>query len=388
MTSSRLAPFGTTVFAEISALARAKGAIDLGQGRPDFDGPDFVKDAAAEAIRSKPNQYAPMPGVPELRQALSGRWRADTGTQADPDTEITVTSGCTEALAACCLGLLEPGDRVVVFEPFYDAYLPDLAMAGAEPVFVPLRAGAGGFAFDENELARACEGARALILNTPHNPTGKVFSREELGVIARLAQRHGLLVISDEVYDRLVFDGHEHLSIAAFEGMRERTVTLGSFGKAFTMTGWKIGWAIAPAGLSAGVRAAHQFLTFAVPTPLQHAAAVALGASDELLSEIARTFERKRDRLAEGLRGAGLAFVDPGGGYFILAPHGPWSGPRGLGDDLATCRWLIDEVGVATIPPSAFYRESDEGKGLLRFGFCKCDETIDAAVERLSRILS
>jgi len=243
--ASRLAPFGTTVFAEISARARAADAIDLGQGKPDFEGPDFVKDAAAEALRERSNQYAPHPGVPELREAIAADWLCSRGEAIDPGDEVTVTAGCTEAIPAAMLGLLEPGDRVVVFEPFYDCYPAALALAGAEPVYVALRRQHdGSFAFDPVELARACQGARALLVNTPHNPTGKVFTRDELNTIAESVIHHDLLVFADEVYDRLVYEG-EHVSIATLPGMRGRTLTMGSLGKMFSLTGWKIGWIVA-----------------------------------------------------------------------------------------------------------------------------------------------
>lgn len=386
MVSSRLKPFGTTVFAEISARAKARGAVDLGQGRPDFDGPEFVRQAAARAVERGPNQYAPMPGIPELRQAIAQRCQA-AGWTADADREITVTSGCTEALAATCLGLFERGDRVVVLEPFYDAYLADLALAGAEPVFVSLRRQSdGGFAFDPAELQAACQGARAIMLNTPHNPTGKVFTEAELRQIGSLAIQNNLVVVSDEVYDALTYDGTRHVSIATLPGLAERTITLGSFGKMFTMTGWKIGWAIAPAELTAAIRSAHQFLTFAVSTPMQAAAAEAIASPESVFEEIRTRYQQKRDRLADGLADAGLQIIRPASGYFILASHEPWSASRGLATDLDICRWLIDEIGVATIPPSSFYAKSEEGTGLLRFAFCKTDATLDAAIARLAQL--
>ncbi|MFT5423485.1 MAG: aspartate/methionine/tyrosine aminotransferase [Phycisphaerales bacterium] len=388
LVASRLAPFGTSIFAEITARSHAAGAVNLGQGMPDSDGPDWVKDAAIRAMMEKPNQYVPMPGVPALREAIADRFESTGGgRRPDPDAEITVTSGCTEALAACMLGLLNPGDEVIVFEPFYDAYLADLAMAGAVPVFVPLRFQSDGtFAFDANELAKAVTAkTRAVLLNTPHNPTGKVFDRSELESIAQIAQRHDLIVFSDEVYDSHVYVG-EHLRIAAIDGMASRTVTLGSFGKMFSMTGWKIGWAIAPPSLTAGVRASHQFLTYCVAAPLQHAAAEALRADQSYYTELCARFGAQRDRLADGLHTLGFRFATPAGGYFILADHTPVSGPR-LGEgttDVAFCHHLIEHAGVATIPPSSFYKQSDEGTRLLRFAFCVSASHIDDAVTRLT----
>jgi len=335
--------------------------------------------------------------VPALREAIADRFQATgggrDGKRPNPATEITVTSGCTEALAACMLGLLNPGDEVVVFEPFYDAYPADLAMAGAVPVFVPLRFQPDGtFAFDPADLERAITPrTRAILLNTPHNPTGKVFSLAELESIAALARKHDLIVFADEVYDSHVYDG-EHRRIASLEGMAERTVTLGSFGKMFSMTGWKIGWAIAPPALTAGVRASHQFLTFCVAAPLQHAAAEALRAEPSYYTDLRARFGAQRDRLADGLHGLGFRFAVPAGGYFILADHTPVSSRAGLlhgpsagpTADVGFCHHLIEHAGVATIPPSSFYRQSDEGSRLLRFAFCVSASRIDEALTRLT----
>ncbi|MFG0307375.1 MAG: aminotransferase class I/II-fold pyridoxal phosphate-dependent enzyme [Phycisphaerales bacterium JB040] len=383
--SDRLSSFGTTIFADITARARAAGAVNLGQGMPDTDGPDWIKDAAARAMRDHPNQYVPLPGVPALRAAIADR-AATTGLgrTADPDTEITVTDGCTEALAACMLGLLNPGDEAVVFEPYYDAYRADLAMAGAVPRYVPLRMQPDGtFAHDPDELAAAVTPkTRAILTNTPHNPTGKVFSASELRHIADLAIEHDLIVFSDEVYDCHVFDG-EHSRIASLEGMADRTVTLGSFGKMFSLTGWKIGWAIAPPHLTAGIRAAHQFLTYCVAAPLQHAAAEALRAPDSYYIELRDRFRAQRDTLAAGLHELGFRFATPPGGYFILADHTPVSAPRGFTDDVSFCHHLIEDAKVAAIPPTSFYQQSDEGKKLLRFAFCVSEPTIQAALTNL-----
>ena len=388
-TADRLRPFGTTIFAEITARAVETGSVNLGQGMPDFDGPGWLRDLAAEARRAGPNQYAPMAGLPELRRALAGRWAGRSGLACDPDAEVTVTSGCTEALAACALGLLNPGDRVVVFEPYYDAYPADLALAGAEAVFVALRAQAdGSFVFDEAELRSACAGARAIMVNTPHNPTGKVFSTRELTLIASLCVEHDLIVLSDEVYETLVYGGAEHVRLATLPGMRDRTITLGSFGKMFSVTGWKIGWAIGPAALSAAVRGAHQFLTFAVPTALQRAAASAIeddrGYGDELRARLMRS----RDRLSEALRATGFVLDAPEGGYFILADHTAVCARLGIepADDRALCAHLMETVGVATIPPTAFYRHPQHGRRLLRFSFCKSDEVLADAIERLAKL--
>lgn len=392
-TATRLRPFGTTIFADITARATAAGAVNLGQGMPDFDGPDFIKDAANRAMRDHPNQYAPMPGVPALRKALATSAARTLGFTPDPDTEITVTAGCTGALASCHLGLFEPGDEIVVFEPWYDAYAADAALAGARTVCVPLRHQPDGtFAFDPAELASAItDRTRGILVNTPHNPTGKVFSAAELQTIADLAIENDLIVLADEVYDRLVFDDAEHISIAGLPGMRERTITLGSFGKAFSLTGWKIGWAIAPPDLTAAIRAAHQFINFAIATPLQHAAAEALTPGpdhDAYFKDFSRSFQRRRDLLARTLTDLGFTFAPPRGGYFILADHTRVSEPLGLKDDVALCHWLIEHARVATIPPTAFYRHPEEGRHLLRFAFCKTEATLTQAATNLREALS
>lgn len=388
----RLQPFGTTVFAEITAKAVATDSINLGQGFPEADGPDFIKDALARALREHPNQYAPMPGIPALRDAIAARFAARTGLPATAD-HVTVTSGCTEALPAATLGLLDPGEKVILLEPFYDEYPVSCAMAGAEPIFVSLREQAdASFAFDPDELARAAAtpGCRAIMLNTPHNPTGKVFSRDELETIAGLAREHDLLVISDEVYDRLMFDDAEHVSIASLEGMWDRTVTLSSFGKTYSLTGWKLGWAIAPPQLTAAVRSAHQFLTFSVHTPTQHAAAHAM-TSDEgetWIKELTAELADNRDRLAAALAELGFRFRLPESGYFILADHRAISEPLGITDDRAFVEHVIDRCRIAAIPPSAFYSEPSKplGHPLIRFAFCKTPATIDAAIGRLGAL--
>ncbi|MEM0983957.1 MAG: aminotransferase class I/II-fold pyridoxal phosphate-dependent enzyme, partial [Planctomycetota bacterium] len=302
----------------------------------------------------------------------------------DVDAEITVTAGCTEAIGATAMGLLEPGDRVVVFEPYYDCYPAALALAGAEPVFVALRQQAdGSFGFDGDELRSACAGARAVLVNTPHNPTGKVFTAAELQVIAEAALEHDLLVLADEVYDQLVYEG-EHVSIASLDGMRERTVTMGSLGKTFSLTGWKVGWTIASPELTRAVRSAHQFLIYAVATPLQHAAAVGIREGDAYIAEQREMFRSRRDLLGAELAKLGFTFAPTQGGYFILADHTAFSGPRGITSDVELCHHLIEHAGVATIPPSAFYANKELGRPLLRFAFCKTEGTLRAAVERLS----
>lgn len=385
-TAARLAPFGVTIFAEMSRLAAEHGAVNLSQGFPDTDGPDFVKRAFIEAIEAGHNQYAPTGGVPQLAAAIA-EWHAGPSgglaPQIDPATEVTITSGCTEAIAATMLGLLNPGDEIILFEPFYDSYRACAAMAGATPRFVTLRPQANGaFAFDEAELrAQISPRTRAILINTPHNPTGKVFMRAELELIADLCREHDLIAITDEVYERLVYDESlPHIRLASLPHMAERTVTLSSLGKTFSFTGWKIGWALAPPPLTAGVRAAHQFLTYAVSTPAQHAAAAALRDGEAYITDLRAHYRQMRDYLCEALERCGLRPFCPAGTYFVMADHSP----LGRGEsDVEFCRFLTSEVKVAAIPPSAFYADPAHGRDLVRFSFCKQRETMEEAVRRL-----
>jgi aspartate/methionine/tyrosine aminotransferase len=378
MVSRRLAPFGSTIFSQITARAQAAGAVDLGQGYPSWEGPAFVKEAAIESILHASNQYPPSMGIPPLRQAIAERFRLDTGLEVDPAAHVTVTSGCTEALAASFLGLFEPGDEVVLFEPAYDAYPVGCALAGVVPRFVTLHA--PDFRFDLAELEAAfTERTRAIVVNTPHNPTGHVFDAGESAAIAELSRRRGAIVITDEVYERMVYEG-EMVHIAALPGMWERTLTLSSIGKSFSLTGWKTGWAIGPGHLTAAVRAAHQFLTFTTPNPMQAGSAAALAVPDSYYQELLSGYRRKRDLLVGGLRSLGFIVSQPEGAYYALADHTPF----GFADDLAFVDHLIDVVGVAAIPPSVFYHRTDEGSRLVRFAFCKDDAVLEAALERLA----
>ncbi|HEU5097859.1 MAG TPA: aminotransferase class I/II-fold pyridoxal phosphate-dependent enzyme [Roseiflexaceae bacterium] len=396
----RVAGFGTTIFTEMSALAVQHGAINLGQGFPDFPGPDFVKRAAAAAIDADLNQYAPMPGLPHLRQAVAADWQRRNGRAIDWQTEVTVTSGATEALCGAALALLDPGDRAIILEPAYDAYAPDVIMAGGEPVFVKLYPPQAGVAADTSsfqslapsswglnpdELRAAFERRPKLILiNTPHNPTGKVFSRSELELIAALCQEYDVLAVADEVYDRMVYDQVEHVSLATLPGMWERTLTLNSVGKTFSVTGWKIGYAVGPAALNAALRAAHQWITFATSTPMQEATAVAIeqaatnGYYDQLHSE----YDQRRLLLRDLLERAGLPTLPVQGSYFISADI---SG-LGFADDRAFCRFLTTELGVAAIPTSVFYDDPAAAPALARFCFAKQHATLQAAGERLQRL--
>jgi aspartate/methionine/tyrosine aminotransferase len=392
--AARISSFGTSIFTEITALATAHQAVNLGQGFPDFPAPDFVKEAAARHIHGDRNQYAPSPGVPRLRQALADRWtRSYPHTRVpDPAREITVGSGATELLHDALLALVEPGDEVVLFEPMYDAYVPDILMAGGTPRPVPLRP--PGWGFDPAELAEAFgPRTRALILNTPHNPTGKVFRRAELEAIAELCQRHDVVVISDEVYSEIRFDA-PHVPIATLPGMFERTVTIDSMGKTFSVTGWKVGWAIAAAPLTAAVRAVHQFVTFTNAAPFQEALADILPRADETdyFATLRATYLGRRERLTRVLTGVGLTPLPISGAYFLLtgvdAPGWPRVGGEAEGGDVAFCRRLVAEIGVAAIPASVFFAEPDTAPQLARFCFAKRDETIDLAGERLAGLAS
>jgi aspartate/methionine/tyrosine aminotransferase len=392
--AARVRGFGTSIFTEMSALALEYGAINLSQGFPDFAAPELVKRRAIEAIHDDYNQYAPAPGLPELRRAIAATYARDYELQADPLGEVTVTSGATEALCAAILGLVDPGDEVIVFEPAYDAYVPDIIIAGGSPRFVTLRppviyqdsgdaTAPPRWTFDPDELRAAFSAStRAIIINTPHNPTGKVFTTEELRIIAELCREYDVVAITDEVYDRLVYNGR-HVPIATLPGMWERTITINSTGKTFSATGWKIGYAIAAAPLTDAVRRAHQWLTFATATPFQKAMAEAL--NDAPISRYYETlrafYAERRTFLVEALQAAGMSVVAPEGSYFVMADVRSW----GFTDDVSFCRYLMADLGVAAIPPSAFYAEPASAPVMARFCFAKQLSTLQAAAERLRR---
>lgn len=403
----RVAGFGTTIFTEMSALALEHNAVNLGQGFPDFAGPPFIKQAAAEAIAADMNQYAPMAGLPRLRQAVAAQWQRLYGRAVDWQSEVTITSGATEALFDAAAALLDLGDRAIVFEPAYDSYVPGITMAAGEPVVVRLypptmddrrqTIGTTGvepssivnrqssWFFDPDELRTAfAQRPKLLLLNTPHNPTGKVYTREELELIAGLCQQHDVTVVADEVYDQLVFGGAEHVPIASLPGMWERTLTINSIGKTFSVTGWKIGFAVGAARLNHALRQAHQWVTFATATPLQHASAVAIeqAASNGYYDELRRDYDQRRVLLLRVLAEAGLPTLPTEGSYFINTDISV----LGHHDDRAFCRWLTTEVGVAAIPTSVFYTDSARAASLARFCFAKKIETLEAAGERLRRL--
>jgi N-succinyldiaminopimelate aminotransferase len=383
----RLQPYVTTVFAEMSALAARIGAVNLGQGFPDEDGPPAMLKAAQDAIAGGMNQYPPGIGIAALRQAIAAQRKRHFGVDYDPDSEVLVTVGATEAIAAAVLGLIEPGSEVVLIQPFYDSYSPVVAIAGAQRVVVPLIPDGRGFALDTDALRRAVTPrTRALIVNSPHNPTGTVLSGAELAAIAEIAVAADLLVITDEVYEHLVFDGHRHLPLASFDGMAQRTITISSAAKMFNCTGWKIGWACGPAGLITGVRAAKQYLSYVGGAPFQPAVALALDTEDAWVAALRVSLQNKRDRLASGLTEVGFRVHDSFGTYFLCAD------PRPLGyeDSTAFCAALPEQVGVAAIPMTPFCdpaaEHSEEWNHLVRFTFCKRDDTLDEAIRRLASL--
>ncbi len=379
-TSARVRGFGTSVFSEMSRLAAQHGAVNLGQGFPDFPGPDFVKTAAKAAIDADLNQYAISHGAPRLRAAIARGWEERYGAAINPDQQVTVTSGATEAIYDAIQALTEPGDEIVVFEPFYDSYLPSAIMSGATLKTITLRV--PDWSFDPDEAAAAFgPRTRLLLLNTPHNPTGKVFRRDELAFLAELCQQWDVVAVTDEVYERIVFDGVEHVPLATLPGMWERTLTINSTGKTFSMTGWKVGFAVGPASLNAALRAIHQFVTFASATPFQDAMAAAmeeaqaLGYYDQLVAD----YTRRRDGLRLVLEESGLPTLPVQGAYFLMADVSGF----GFADDVTFCRWLTSDVGVAAVPPSAFYLDASRAPLLARFCFAKREETVRLAAERL-----
>jgi N-succinyldiaminopimelate aminotransferase len=373
--------FGTTIFAEMSALAVATGSVNLGQGFPDSDGPPELLAEAVRAIGSGENQYPPGPGRPELRRAIAQHQQRFYGLSVDPDTEVLVTAGATEAIAATVLALCQPGDEVVTFEPYYDSYAACIALSGATRRTVPLRW--PDFAVDEAALRAAFSGrTRLVLLNTPHNPTGKVFTRAELELVAALAIEHGAIVVTDEVYEHLVFDGLAHVPVATLPGMAGRTLTISSAGKTFSVTGWKVGWVTGPADLVAAVRGVKQFLTFVASGPFQPAVAVGLGLGDEVYAELAASLEARRDLLSSGLTAAGFEVSRPGGTYFVVADPRP----LGFDDGLALCRALPELAGVVAVPISVFCDDKDAARALVRFAFCKQEAVLHDAVARLGAL--
>ncbi|MEH0403949.1 pyridoxal phosphate-dependent aminotransferase [[Kitasatospora] papulosa] len=376
----RLTEFGTTIFAEMSALAVRTGSINLGQGFPDTDGPEEIREAAVRALRAgHGNQYPPGPGVPELRSAVTEHQRRHYGLEYDPDTEVLVTTGATEAVAASLLALLEPGDEVIALEPYYDSYAACIAMAGGTRVPVTLRPHDGAYRLDLDEMrAAVTPRTRLILLNTPHNPTGTVLTRDELAAVAALACERDLLVVTDEVYEHLVFEG-EHIPLASFPGMRERTVTVSSAGKTFSLTGWKIGWITASPELVTAVRSAKQFLTYVSGGPFQYAVADALRLPDSYFDALREDLRAKRDLLTAGLTEAGFEVYEPAGTYFVTTDIRP----LGVTDGFAFCRALPERCGVVAVPNAVFYDHREQGAPFVRFAFCKRTDVLTEAVSRL-----
>lgn len=382
MLAERVRHFGTTIFAEMTALANQHGAVNLGQGFPDFAAPDFLKDAAIQAIQADLNQYAPSTGRERLRQAIANKVKNHYGLEVDPAKEIVITHGATEAIFTTILGLVNPGDEVILFEPFYDSYVPSIQMAGGIPRFCTLNP--PDWSYDPAGLESLFSPkTRLILINTPHNPTGKVYSYRELNHIAELCQRYDVLAVVDEVYEHILFDS-VHYSLAAMPGMAGRTITISSLGKTFSATGWKVGWAIARPELCQAIYRVHQFTTFCGVTPMQEATALALEMADQsgYYAALSAMYRTKRDFLAEALDAAGLKPILPSGTYFIMADISH----LGFANDVAFCRYLTTEIGVAAIPPSAFYHRSQAGAGLARFAFCKGQATLELAANRLRQI--
>jgi aminotransferase len=377
----RSSTFTVSVIREMTRVAQKHGAINLAQGFPDFPMPAAMKDAAYAAIREDHNQYAITWGAKSLRDAIAGKYARRYGMPVDPEREITVACGATEATASAFLALFDPGDEVLIFEPFYENYGPDAILCDATPVFVPLTP--PDWHFDESVLRGAItKKTRALVLNSPHNPTGHVFSRDELSAIAKLSVEHNLLVLTDDPYEYIVFTG-EHIPIATLPGMRDRTVTISSLSKTFSITGWRIGYAIASEERTNAIRKVHDFLTVGAPAPLQEAAAIGYTFGDDYYRKLSSDYQARRDYFGVALRDAGFRFATPAGAYYFLADF------TGLSDkdDVTFAKWMTKEIGVATVPGSSFFRPgAEEGKRYIRFAFCKKQETLEKAVERLSRL--
>lgn len=379
--SRKAAQFGESVIREMTRLAQRHGAVNLSQGFPDFPAPEAIKEAACRAIRADVNQYAITWGAKSFRDALAAKTRRFRGIEIDPERELTVTCGSTEAMIATILATTDPGDEVVVFEPYYENYWPDAVLSGATPRFVKLRP--PDWTFDEAELAAAFNGrTRAIVLCNPNNPTGKVFSRAELGTIARLCVEHDVIAISDEIYEHIVFDGREHVLLESLPGMRERTVIVSGMSKTYSVTGWRIGYCIAPEEITLGIRKVHDFLTVGAAAPLQEAGAVALAMPDEYYSALAADYQRRREVMLGILDEVGVPYFRPSGAYYVMADIGGF----GFENDTAFTRHLIEKIGVACVPGSSFFVDPRDGRDLVRFCFCKRDETLGAARERLLKL--
>lgn len=379
--SDKASRFTESVIREMTRLAIAHKAVNLSQGFPDFSAPAEVKRAAQEAIAADINQYAITWGAKSLRNAIAAKFQATQGVVVDPEREITVCCGSTEAMISSMLAIVNPGDEVVLFEPFYENYGPDAILSGATPRFVKLHPPA--WEFDPRELAAAFGPAtKAIILNTPNNPTGKVFTRAELETIRDLCARWNAYAITDEIYEHMVYDGAEHISMAAIEGMRERTITINALSKTYSVTGWRVGWAIASPEVTSAIRKVHDFLTVGAAAPLQEAGAKALQFPKEYYDTLAREYHDRRERLLKILTGAGFRCFQPRGAYYIMTDISAFGFPN----DVAFAKYLVKEIGVAAVPGSSFYKNPADGKDRLRFTFCKTERTFQAAAERLEKL--
>ena len=379
--SQKVGRFTESVIREMTRLAQVHGAVNLSQGFPDFPAPDRIKDAAGRAVEADINQYGVTWGARELRVAIAADITRRFGRPVDPDTQVTVCCGSTEAMVATMLGIIDPGDEVIVFEPFYENYGPDAILSGATTRIVTLRE--PDWRFDPDELAAAFSNrTRAIIINTPNNPTGKVFTRNELATIASLCQQWDVVAVTDEIYEHILYDGAEHVPIATLDGMADRTVTINSMSKTFSVTGWRVGWAIAPPVLASAIRKVHDFLTVAAPAPLQAACAFALGLGADYYRELAAHYEARRDRTVAMLERAGFRCFTPSGAYYVMTDISAFGFP----DDVAFTRHLVEEIGVAAVPGSSFYSHASLGRERVRFCFCKRDETLAEADRRLARL--
>jgi aminotransferase len=384
--SGKVALFTESVIRDMTRQANLYGAVNLAQGFPDFPAPSEIKQAAQAAIAGDVNQYAITWGSPALRQAIAQQLGEQRGFAVDPQCEITVCCGSTEAMIATLLAVCDPGDEVVIFEPFYENYGPDAVLSGARPRFVRLHPPAeedGEWTFDADQLRGAFSSrTKAIILNTPNNPTGKVFTRSELELIRDLCIEFDALAITDEIYQYILYDGSEHISIAQLEGMRERTVTINGMSKTYGVTGWRVGWAVAPEEISTAIRQVHDFLTVGAPSPLQEAGAVALALDEGYYERLAEGYRARRNRLLPALAKAGFRCFRPRGAYYVMTDISGFGFP----DDLAFTRHLVREIGVAAVPGSSFYRDPKPGSQQLRFAFCKREETLDEAIRRLQNL--
>ncbi len=384
--SNKVEHFTESVIREMTRQAMMYGAVNLSQGFPDFPAPEEIKRAAQEAIAADLNQYAITWGAKSLRDAIARQTQEWQGISVDPETELTVCCGSTEAIVSTLLAVCNPGDEVVVFEPFYENYGPDSIVAGAKPQFVKLRpptTADGDWTFDDRELRAAFRNhTKAIVLNTPNNPTGKVFTRAELELIRDLCVEFNVLAITDEIYEHILYDDARHISIATLDGMRERTVTINGMSKTYAVTGWRVGWTIAPPAITNAIRKVHDFLTVGAPAPLQESGAVALGLPPSYYETLAEGYRKRRDRLLPALEEAGFRCFRPRGAYYVMTDIGGFGFP----DDVAFTQYLVKEIGVAAVPGSSFYRNPRDGVQQVRFAFCKQDKTLDEAAKRLSRL--